>query len=86
MISRGDGIPMSNIVDRPDPEGPQRLALDRQRRFSPVKALRLMLRRTWMLWRQQRKPEHAQVFGLWRDRPESSLELQQTLRQEWVEG
>ena len=70
---------MRNIVDRPDP-------VDRQQDFLPVKLLRLMLRRASMLWRQQRKPEHAQVFGLWRDRPESSLALQRTLRQEWVEG
>jgi hypothetical protein len=78
-MSWGDGIPRSNIVDRPDP-------LDRQQDFLPVKVLRLMLRWVSMLWRQQRKPEHAQVFGLWRDRPECSLALQQTLRQEWVEG
>jgi len=69
----------SAYVDRPDP-------LDRQQDFLPAKVLRLMLRLDSMLWRQLRKPEHAQVFGLWRDRPESSLALQQTLQQEWVEG
>jgi hypothetical protein len=76
---------MRKIVDRPNPEGPQRLALDRQRRFSPGKGLQLMLRRAWMLWRQQ-KPDHRKVFGLWRDRPEDSLALQQSLRQEWGDG
>jgi hypothetical protein len=46
----------------------------------------MMLRRASMLWRQLRTPEYAQVFGLWSDRSQSSLALQQTLRQEWVEG
>jgi len=28
-------------------------------------------------------PAHGEVFGLWRERPEGSLALQDTLRQEW---
>ncbi|MFN7738739.1 MAG: hypothetical protein ACK5RA_00560 [Cyanobacteriota bacterium] len=32
---------------------------------------------------EQQKLCHGEVFGLWRDRPEGSLELQQALRQEW---
>jgi hypothetical protein len=28
-------------------------------------------------------PDHRRVFGLWRDRPEGSLALQDSLRQEW---
>ena len=46
---------------------------------SRAEALRQALR----LWLEQQKPSHGEVFGLWRDRPEGSLELQQALRQEW---
>jgi hypothetical protein len=36
------------------------------------------------LWLQQQTPDHGQVFGLWRDRPQDSLELQQVLyRMRW---
>ena len=46
---------------------------------SRAEALRLALR----LWLQQQRPSHSEVFGLWRDRPEDSVELQQALRAEW---
>jgi Arc/MetJ-type ribon-helix-helix transcriptional regulator len=48
---------------------------------SRAEALRQALR----LWLQQQTPDHGQLFGLWRDRPQDSLELQQALRQEWAE-
>ena len=73
---------MRTIVDLPDPERAQLDALCRQRGLSRAEALRQALR----LWLQQQKPEHGQVFGLWRDRHEDSLALQQSLRQEWGEG
>jgi uncharacterized membrane protein YebE (DUF533 family) len=50
-------------------------ALCRQRGLSRAEALRL--------WLEQQKPIHGEMFGLWRDRPQSALELQQALRQEW---
>ena len=53
----------------------------RQRGVSRAEALRKALR----LWLQQQTPDHGQLFGLWRDRPQDSLELQQALRQEWAE-
>jgi hypothetical protein len=34
---------------------------------------------------EQQTPDHDQVFGLWRDRPQDSLTLQQALRQKWAE-
>ena len=46
---------------------------------SRAEALRQALR----LWLQQQRPSHSEVFGLWRDRPEDSVELQQALRAEW---
>ena len=82
MTSSDVGITMRTIVDLPDPERAQLDALCRQRGLSRAEALRQALR----LWLQQQKAEHGQVFGLWRDRPEDSLALQQSLRQEWGEG
>ena len=70
---------MRTIVDLPDPERTQLDALCRQRGLSRAEAIRQALR----LWLQHQNPGHAQVFGLWRDRPEGSVELQQSLRQEW---
>jgi hypothetical protein len=81
MTSSDDGITMRTIVDLPDPERAQLDALCRQRGLSRAEALRQALR----LWLQQQKPDHGEVFGLWRDRPEDSLALQQSLRQEWRE-
>lgn len=72
---------MRTIVDLPDAEREQLDALCRQRGLSRAEALRQALR----LWLQQQKPDHGQVFGLWRDRPQDSLTLQQELRQEWAE-
>jgi hypothetical protein len=62
-------------VDLPAAERAQLDVLCRQRWLSRAEALRL--------WLEQQKPSHGEVFGLWRDRPEGSLELQQALRQEW---
>jgi hypothetical protein len=81
MTLSDDGITMRTIVDLPDAEREQLDALCRQRGLSRAEALRQALR----LWLQQQTPDHGQVFGLWRDRPQDSLELQQALRQEWVE-
>ena len=80
---RGRSLPCggwsSTIVDLPEAERAQLDALCRQRGLSRAEALRQALR----LWLEQQKPSHGEVFGLWRDRPEGSLELQQALRQEW---
>ncbi len=76
-----DAAAMRTIVDLPDPERAQLDALCRQRGVSRAEALRQALR----LWLQQQKPSHHAVFGLWRDRPAGSLELQQALREEWSE-
>jgi Arc/MetJ-type ribon-helix-helix transcriptional regulator len=81
MTSSDDGITMRTIVDLPDAEREQLDALCRQRGLSRAEALRQALR----LWLQQQKPDHGQVFGLWRDRPQDSLMLEQELRQEWGE-
>jgi Arc/MetJ-type ribon-helix-helix transcriptional regulator len=70
---------MRTIVDLPDPERDQLDALCRQRGLSRAEALRQALR----LWLQQQQLGHSEVFGLWRDRPQDSVELQQTLRAEW---
>jgi Arc/MetJ-type ribon-helix-helix transcriptional regulator len=81
MTSSDDVINVRTIVDLPEAEREQLDALCRQRGLSRAEALRQALR----LWLQQQKADHGQVFGLWRDRPEDSLELQQALRQEWSE-
>jgi hypothetical protein len=79
MPSSDNGIRMRTIVDLPEAERAQLDALCRQRGLSRAEALRQALR----LWLEQQKPSHGEVFGLWRDRPEGSLELQEALRQEW---
>ena len=72
---------MRTIVDLPERERDQLDALCRQRGLSRAEAIRQALR----LWLQQQTPSHREVFGLWRDRAEGSLQLQDTLRQEWGE-
>ena len=73
-------LSVRTIVDLPEPERDQLDALCRQRGLSRAEALRQALR----LWLQQQTPDHRCVFGLWGDRPEGSLALQQdSLRQEW---
>ena len=79
MPSSDNGIRMRTIVDLPAAERAQLDVLCRQRGLSRAEALRQALR----LWLEQQKPSHGEVFGLWRDRPEGSLELQKALRQEW---
>jgi Arc/MetJ-type ribon-helix-helix transcriptional regulator len=79
MTSSDNGITMRTIVDLPDRERDQLDALCRQRGLSRAEAIRQALR----LWLQQQTPSHAEVFGLWRDRSEGALELQEALRQEW---
>ena len=79
MTSSDIGINVRTIVDLPEAERTQLDALCRQRGLSRAEALRQALR----LWLEQQKPSHSEVFGLWRDRPEGSLQLQQALRQEW---
>ncbi len=79
MPSSDNGIRMRTIVDLPAAERAQLDVLCRQRGLSRAEALRQALR----LWLEQQKPSHGEVFGLWSDRPEGSLELQQALRQEW---
>jgi Arc/MetJ-type ribon-helix-helix transcriptional regulator len=79
MPSSDDGITMRTIVDLPERERDQLDALCRQRGLSRAEAIRQALR----LWLHQQTPSHAAVFGLWRDRAEGALELQEALRQEW---
>jgi hypothetical protein len=43
------------------------------------------MRQALRLWLAQQQPGHSAVFGLWRDRPEDSVALQQALRAEWSE-
>jgi hypothetical protein len=33
---------------------------------------------------EQEQPERRPAIGLWRDRPEDGVELQQALREEWA--
>jgi hypothetical protein len=61
--------------------GRRRVGRCRERGLSRAEALRQALR----LWLQQQRPSHSEVFGLWRDRPEDSVELQQVLRAQWSE-
>ena len=75
MPSSDNGIRIRTIVDLPRAERIQFDALCCQRGLSRAEALRL--------WLAQQKTSHGEVFGLWRDRPEGSLELQQALRQQW---
>ena len=81
MPSSDNGIRIRTIVVLPAAERAQLDVLCRQRGLSRAEALRQALR-LW-LWPAQQKPCHGEVFGLWRDRPEGSLELQQALRQQW---
>ncbi|MEB3172787.1 MAG: CopG family transcriptional regulator [Cyanobacteriota bacterium] len=71
---------MRTIVDLPDAERSQLDALCQQRGISRAQALREALSQ----WLQHQKPRHDDVFGLWHDRPESALALQEALRQEWA--
>lgn len=70
---------MRTIVDLPDAERSELDALCRQRGISRAQALREALSQ----WLEQQRPRHDDVFGLWHDRSESSLALQEALRQEW---
>ena len=81
MTSSDSGITVRTIVDLPDRERDQLDALCRQRGLSRAEAIRQALR----LWLRQQTLSHEEVFGLWRDRPEGALELQDALRQEWSE-
>jgi len=42
------------------------------------------LRQALRLWLEQQQPQHRQVFGLWRDRSDDALTIQDSLRQEWA--
>jgi hypothetical protein len=75
-----DHVIMRTIVDLPEPERAQLDALCRQRGISRAQALREAL----SLWLEQQQPRHGEVFGLWRDRPETALDLQEALRQDWA--
>ncbi|MCS5693602.1 ribbon-helix-helix domain-containing protein [Cyanobium sp. FGCU-6] len=81
MTSSDSGITMRTIVDLPERERDQLDALCRQRGLSRAEAIRQALR----LWLQQQSPAHGEVFGLWGDRLEGSLAMQDALRQEWSE-
>lgn len=72
-------IIVRTIVDLPERERDRLDALCRQRGLSRAEAIRQALR----LWLRQQTQTHQEVFGLWRDRPEGSLALQDALRQEW---
>ena len=69
MTLSDDGITIRTIVDLPDAEREQLDALCRQRGLSRAEALRQALR----LWLRQQTPDHGQLFGLWRDRPQRGL-------------
>jgi hypothetical protein len=81
MTSSDNGIFMRTIVDLPDLERAQLDALCQQRGLSRAEALRQALR----LWLAHQQPMHSSVFGLWRDRSEDGVALQQALREEWRE-
>ena len=80
MTSSDGVITVRTIVDLPEPERDQLDALCRQRGISRAEALRQALR----LWLEQQHPQHRQVFGLWRDRSDDALTIQDSLRQEWA--
>ena len=71
---------MRTIVDLPEPEREQLDAHCRQRGLSRAEGIREALR----LWLKHQQPQHRQVFGLWRNRPDDALTLQDALRQEWA--
>ena len=73
-------ITVRTIVYLPEPERDQLDAHCRQRGISRAEAMREALR----LWLQQQQPQHRQVFGLWHDRPEDALSIEDSLRQEWA--
>jgi hypothetical protein len=73
MPSSDSGITIRTIVDLPEAERAQLDALCRLRGLSRAEALRQMLR----LWLEQQKPSHGEVSGLWPERLEGSLELQE---------
>ncbi|WP_254966384.1 ribbon-helix-helix protein, CopG family [Cyanobium sp. CH-040] len=70
-------------MDLPEAERSQLDALCRQRGFSRAQALRDALSR-WLEQQPQHEATDEKVFGLWRDRPERSLDLQEALRQDWA--
>ena len=80
MTSSDGVITVRTIVDLPEPERDQLDALCRQRGISRAEALRQALR----LWLEQQQPQHRQVFGLWRDRSDDALTIQDSLLQEWA--
>jgi len=70
---------MRTIIDLPDTD---RAALDAQwgqRGLSRAEAMRQALR----LWLQQQSPSTGSVFGLWADRDQDAVAMQQALRAEW---
>jgi len=84
MTSSDCVITVRTIVDLPEPERDQLDALCRQRGISRAEALRQALRQALRLWLEQQQPQHRQVFGLWRDRSDDALTIQDSLRQEWA--
>jgi Arc/MetJ-type ribon-helix-helix transcriptional regulator len=80
MTSSDGVITVRTIVDLPELERDQLDALCRQRGISRAEALREALR----LWLEQQQPQHRKVFGLWRDRSDDALTIQDSLRQEWA--
>ncbi|MCP9817775.1 CopG family transcriptional regulator [Synechococcus sp. GreenBA-s] len=70
---------MRTIIDLPAADRERLDALCRARGLSRAEALRQALR-TWL---SAQTPDHKQAFGLWRQRPESSLDLERSLREEW---
>jgi hypothetical protein len=79
MTPSDNDIIVRTIVDLPERERDQLDVLCRQRGLSRAEAIRQALR----LWLRQQTQSHREVFGLWRDRPEGSLDLQDAWRQEW---
>ena len=77
--SYDDVMAVRTIIDLPEAERELLDAQCRQQGLSRAEAMRRALR----LWLDQQAPQSTSVFGLWRDRPDDALQLQQALREEW---
>ena len=79
MTPSDDVMAVRTIIDLPEAERELLDAQCRQQGLSRAEAMRRALR----LWLDQQAPQSTSVFGLWRDRPDDALQLQQALREEW---
>lgn len=72
---------MRTIIDLPQEERQQLDALCKQRQISRAEGIRQALK----AWLEGQQPSHDSVFGLWSDRPDDALALEDQLRQEWAD-